>query len=71
MSRIVVRKRRHCLITRNNATTKRASRAGIPAAVWSTMEDTAHSPDEFALVGHLPNDAKMFAHVFMQDRKSK
>ena len=42
--------------------------AGIPAAVWSTMEDTAHSPDEFALVEHLLNDAKVFAHVFMQEK---
>ncbi len=42
-------------------------RAGIPAAVWSTMEDTAHSPDEFTLVEHLLNDAKVFAHVFMQE----
>lgn len=42
-------------------------RAGIPAAVWSTMEDTAHSPDEFALVEHLLNDAKVFGHVFMQN----
>lgn len=42
-------------------------RAGFPAAVWSTMEDTAHSPDEFALVEHLLNDAKVFAHVFMQE----
>ncbi|NUO81420.1 M20 family metallo-hydrolase [candidate division KSB1 bacterium] len=42
-------------------------RAGIPAAVWSTMEDTAHSPDEFALVEHLLNDAKVFGHVVMQE----
>lgn len=42
--------------------------AGLPAAVWSTMEDTAHSPDEFALVEHLLNDAKVFAHVFMQEQ---
>lgn len=41
-------------------------RAGIPAAVWSTMEDTAHSPDESCLVKNMLDDAKVFAHIFMQ-----
>ncbi|MCG3155829.1 MAG: Succinyl-diaminopimelate desuccinylase [bacterium] len=41
-------------------------RAGIPAAVWSTMDDTAHSPDEYCLLENLLDDAKVFAHIFMQ-----
>ena len=40
--------------------------AGIPAAVWSTMDDTAHSADEYCLVDNMLNDAKVFAHVFLQ-----
>ncbi len=43
-------------------------RRGIPAAVWATMDDTAHSPDEYCLVEHMLDDAKVFAHVFMQDK---
>ncbi len=38
----------------------------IPAAVWATMDDTAHSPDEYCLVEHMLEDAKIFAHVFLQ-----
>jgi succinyl-diaminopimelate desuccinylase len=41
-------------------------RAGIPAAVWSTMEETAHSPDEFCLIDNIIDDAKIFAHIFSQ-----
>jgi len=43
-------------------------KAGIPAAVWSTMDDTAHSPDEYCLVENMLNDAKVFAHVFLQEQ---
>ena len=42
-------------------------RHGIPAAVWATMDDTAHSPDEYCLVEHMLDDAKVFAHVFTQE----
>ena len=42
-------------------------RHGIPAAVWSTMDDTAHSPDEYCLVENMLDDAKVFAHVVMQE----
>ncbi|MDZ7268572.1 MAG: M20 family metallo-hydrolase [candidate division KSB1 bacterium] len=41
-------------------------RAGIPAAVWATMDDTAHSPDEYCLLENLLDDAKVFAHIFLQ-----
>jgi succinyl-diaminopimelate desuccinylase len=41
-------------------------RAGIPAAVWGTMAETAHSPDEYCLIENLLDDAKIFAHIFSQ-----
>ena len=38
--------------------------AGIPAAVWSTMDSTAHGPDEYSLIDNIIGDAKVFAHIF-------
>jgi succinyl-diaminopimelate desuccinylase len=42
-------------------------RAGFPAAVWSTMAETAHSPDEYCLIENILDDAKIFAHIFSQE----
>ena len=39
---------------------------GIPAAVWMTVSDTAHSPNEFCLLSNLLGDAKVLAHVFLE-----
>ena len=39
--------------------------AGLPAAVWSTIEDTAHQPDESALISYTLSDAKVMLHVFL------
>ena len=39
--------------------------AGLPAAVWSTLEDTAHQPDESSLISNTLSDAKVLAHLFM------
>ncbi|MCW4009067.1 MAG: M20 family metallo-hydrolase [Candidatus Bathyarchaeota archaeon] len=36
-------------------------KAGIPAAVWSTIDEVAHQPDEYAKVANLVADAKVFA----------
>lgn len=41
---------------------------GVPAAVWSTMEDTAHQPDEYALISNLVADAQVFAYLFAASR---
>lgn len=41
-------------------------RAGYPAAVWSTLEDAAHQPDEFASINNTLVDAKVMAHVCFQ-----
>lgn len=40
-------------------------RAGYPAAVWARLEDTAHMPDESALLSNYLGDSKVFARVFM------
>lgn len=41
---------------------------GIPAAVWGTMDDTAHQPDEYCLVSNLVGDATVFAVAYMLER---
>ena len=37
--------------------------ANIPAVVWSTVEETAHQPNEYAIIENLVNDAKIFAYL--------
>ena len=39
---------------------------GLPAAVWMTVSDTAHQPNEFCLLSNLLGDAKVLAHVFLE-----
>jgi succinyl-diaminopimelate desuccinylase len=43
-------------------------RRGVPAAVWSTMDDTAHQPDEYSVLANLIEDAKVLTHLFVQGR---
>jgi succinyl-diaminopimelate desuccinylase len=40
-------------------------RSGYPAAVWSKMEDSAHMPDEVALLSNYIGNTKVFSKVFM------
>jgi succinyl-diaminopimelate desuccinylase len=40
-------------------------RDGIPAAVWGTMPDTAHQPNEYCLISNVIIDAKIFACLYM------
>lgn len=35
----------------------------IPAVVWSTADETAHQPNEYAKIENLLNDAKIFAYL--------
>lgn len=35
--------------------------AGIPAAVWSRMDNTAHQPNEYTVIKHILGDAKVMA----------
>ncbi|MBN1539579.1 MAG: M20 family metallo-hydrolase [Candidatus Thermoplasmatota archaeon] len=40
-------------------------RRGYPAAVWGKMEETAHMPDETALLSNYMGDSRVFARIFM------
>ncbi len=40
-------------------------RAGLPAAVWSTISDTAHQPNEYCLIPNILMDAKIFASLYL------
>ncbi len=39
--------------------------AGLACVVWSTMDERAHTPDEYAKVSYILDDAKVFAAVAM------
>ncbi len=39
--------------------------AGLHAAVWSTIDDTAHEPNESCHIDNVLNDARVFAHLFL------
>ena len=38
-------------------------RKGIDTAVWSTLDDMAHQPNEYCKIENMVNDAKVFVHV--------
>ncbi|MFZ5450753.1 MAG: M20 family metallo-hydrolase [Thermodesulfobacteriota bacterium] len=40
---------------------------GLPAAVWMTVSRTAHQPNEFCLLSNLLGDARVLAHVFLEE----
>jgi succinyl-diaminopimelate desuccinylase len=40
-------------------------RAGHHAAVWETVENRAHSPNEYAIIDNMVNDCKVFAALFI------
>jgi succinyl-diaminopimelate desuccinylase len=39
---------------------------GLHAAVWMTVSQTAHQPNEFTLLSNLLGDARVLAHVFLE-----
>jgi succinyl-diaminopimelate desuccinylase len=39
-------------------------RAGHHAAVWETVENSAHSPNEYAVIDNMVNDCKVFGALF-------
>lgn len=43
-------------------------KAGYPAAVWGTIIDTAHQPNEYSLISNTLNDAKIMAHLFLNEK---
>jgi succinyl-diaminopimelate desuccinylase len=42
-------------------------RKGFPAAVWSKSSLNAHQPDESCPIDNMLGDAKVFAHIFLQN----
>ena len=42
-------------------------RAGFKAACWSRVDETAHQPNEYCKIDNMLGDAKVFAHVCLQD----
>ncbi len=42
-------------------------RAGYEAACWSKVDETAHQPNEYCIIDNMIGDAKVFAHIMMQD----
>jgi succinyl-diaminopimelate desuccinylase len=40
---------------------------GLPVAVWSTISDSAHQPNEYCLISNIITDAKIFASLFACD----
>jgi succinyl-diaminopimelate desuccinylase len=40
--------------------------AGLPAAVWVTMPDTAHQPNEYCLISDIINDAKVMVYIYLE-----
>ncbi|MCJ7579856.1 MAG: M20 family metallo-hydrolase [Candidatus Aminicenantes bacterium] len=41
--------------------------AGFEAACWSKLDETAHMPNEYCLIDNMVNNAKVFAHIFLQE----
>jgi succinyl-diaminopimelate desuccinylase len=41
--------------------------AGFPCVVWCTMDERAHTPDEYMRIPYILDDAKVFAHVALQE----
>jgi succinyl-diaminopimelate desuccinylase len=44
-------------------------KAGLPAAVWMTISDTAHRPNEYCLIKNIMTDAKVFACLYMGENE--
>jgi succinyl-diaminopimelate desuccinylase len=38
-------------------------RIDVPAVVWSTIDETAHQPNEYAKIDNIANDAKVYAFL--------
>jgi succinyl-diaminopimelate desuccinylase len=42
-------------------------REGFEAACWSKLDETAHQPNEYCIIDNMVGDAKVYAHVFLQE----
>jgi succinyl-diaminopimelate desuccinylase len=45
----------------------RFRKADYAAACWSKIHETAHQPNEYCLIENMLGDAKVYAHIFLQD----
>lgn len=43
-------------------------KAGFPCVVWSRQDETMHAPNEYARIGNLIGDAKVFARLMLAER---
>ncbi|MCD4717245.1 MAG: M20 family metallo-hydrolase [Desulfobacterales bacterium] len=42
-------------------------KVGLPAAVWCTVSDTAHQPNEYCVISNILTDAKIFACLYLDE----
>lgn len=42
-------------------------RTGFEAACWAKLDETAHQPNEYCIIDNMLGDAKVFAHIFLQE----
>jgi len=42
-------------------------KANFEAACWAKLDETAHQPNEYCIIDNMLGDAKVFAHIFLQD----
>lgn len=42
-------------------------KANFEAACWSKVDETAHQPNEYCIIENMMGDAKVFAHIFLQE----
>jgi len=40
---------------------------GLPSVCWATLDETAHEPNESCKIENVLNDARVFAHLFLQE----
>ena len=41
--------------------------ADFEAACWAKVDETAHQPNEYCIIDNMLGDAKVFAHIFLQE----
>jgi succinyl-diaminopimelate desuccinylase len=44
-------------------------KAGLPAAVWATVSETAHQPNEYCRISKVITDAKILASLYLDDQQ--
>jgi len=41
--------------------------AGFNSACWAKLDETAHQPNEYCIIDNMMGDAKVFAHIYLQE----